>query len=747
MAESNNTSLQNVNAGSVIPFDQPEIEAVMKQILYENGITDVLYEGSNISQLTSVISYVISTLNINTAINIQETILPLATKRMNVLFGARQLGYEPTPPKSYIYEITISAKYDETKKVPGVNGALQTDYNNTETRSIKLSKNTAFESNGKTYYYLGPDIDNFFNCSNFDITYPDQATNVTKRKIVVKEGKLITHDGANNTESAPSLSFYAKEYVDTDGKRKVEQEFLIPFHNVEADGIQVVVDNIDYSGVVQNGVYPHKQQTYTKSPSYLIDESFEYGKNVFIRQENIILQYPVIFFEYAGMGTPLQQNDLVLVNVLQTSGADGVATGTFRFKDPAASELMEVLPNSAVLLQMGSSAESNESIQKNAPTFNNTANRAVTKLDYQAIARKWEIGSESTDIVGLPISRKIIDAEAWGGEEEINPSGNFGGRFVGHVWTSVLPETETEYQYTEANTNPITLESYDLLDAELNTDKSNLEKWYLSEKEIHGNHTGPDNERYNGFLDYLDYYKVITLKMQYRHPLYVDFTFECDIVKYDLTKSTYEVNNTVFNKIRSFFESYLSRFGVEYVNSNLQRELDSAITYESGIGYTVQAQGVLFKDQKDQKTGFIHFSLAFPFENMFTQPEPGGSVSTGWLDVNLLPNIDTTDFGVANGTLLVDYAALSGMNLGLSSMSADITYNGTVVGSYEVDKEFDIINVKLDLPDEVFIDSSTGQESYARFDLNYPFSTNYNYNIPFAKNTIPRLKQVRFLKN
>ncbi len=94
-----------LNSGSVLPYDQGEIEAVMKKLLYEYGITDVMYPGSNISQLSAVVSYAIASLNINTAINLQETLLPLATKRSNILFGARQLGYEPKQKKSYIYRI------------------------------------------------------------------------------------------------------------------------------------------------------------------------------------------------------------------------------------------------------------------------------------------------------------------------------------------------------------------------------------------------------------------------------------------------------------------------------------------------------------------------------------------------------------------------------------------------------------------------------------------------------------------
>ncbi len=112
---------QNIE-NSVIPYDQGEIEKVLKQMMYNRGITDVLYEGSNVSQLSSVISYVISSLNINTAINLQETLLPLATKRMNVLFGARQLGYEARPKVSYTYDLLLRAQLSEEFTIVDLDG-------------------------------------------------------------------------------------------------------------------------------------------------------------------------------------------------------------------------------------------------------------------------------------------------------------------------------------------------------------------------------------------------------------------------------------------------------------------------------------------------------------------------------------------------------------------------------------------------------------------------------------------------
>ena len=162
---------------SVLPYNQSEIESVMKQIMYSNGITDVMYEGSNVSQLTSVVSYVIASLQANTAMNIQETLLPLATKRMNVLFGARQLGYEPHAIKSYKYKLLLKPLYDTSKTITDPNtGEEIIDIHNTDDRKISIVKNTRFKSGDKSYYYVGPTLVDVITVNNNDITYINDET-------------------------------------------------------------------------------------------------------------------------------------------------------------------------------------------------------------------------------------------------------------------------------------------------------------------------------------------------------------------------------------------------------------------------------------------------------------------------------------------------------------------------------------------------------------------------------------------
>ena len=758
---------QSINSGSVIPFDQPEVEAVMKKIMLENGITDVLYEGSNISQLTSVISYIISSLNINTAINLQETILPLATKRMNILFGARQLGYEPHKIKSYKYNINLTPQYDQSK----VDSEGQLDTLNTEKRQIGIKRNTVFISGGNKYYYRGDDIPVIFEFSNYDIHYkndPNQTGYPTEAfyyEIEVVEGDFL------EATKYPELEFFVDTYTDKDGKVRVSQEFLIPFKNVEDDGIDVIVESPDYTNAI-NGFYGTSQTRRTLSKQFLIDETFTYDQDKFIRQENIILEYPVIFFEYNGMGQPVKANDKILVDVLISNGVDGVAESNFSVQDSVYSTqvqvvntLEEYLP---VVTQYGSSGEPDEDIKQNAVSFNNTANRAVTKLDYIAIARR---------------EPHVKEADAWGGEDElypaeVPPTPLDGTKMLGHVWVSTAPYFKKEYTYEtpKGSTNPITgltdwtLEKYELNIGTPTTDNEplkNLYNWYQSGSEIIDPATGSGTGEIGEIIDWLAFYKIITMQLHHRHPLYIDFDFVCDIVKYDLTKSKQEVNKEVFEGIDGYFRAFIEGFGTEYINSNLQRILDSILTFQSGIGYTTNLKGVLFRDMVDETTHQIQCSLAFPYEDMYVAYDPtwvpggGTQPDEGYLDTNLLPKIETLVFGVQGGVLSVDYSTLNYLNLGNTpNGTTDILYTppgGTpiIVGTYTVRKDLAEIQLTFDfktpgIEDDIFtkvLPDLTEIQQYARFDIEYPFTGGYNHNIPFSKNSIPRLRTVEFKDN
>jgi len=691
---------------TLIPYNQDEIETVMKQLLLANGVTDVLYEGSNVSQLSTVVSYVISTLNINTAINLQETILPLATKRMNILFGARQLGYEAHQKKSWKYTLKLKPMYDTSKTtIDPSTGEEVVDTLNTDDRTIYIAQNTRFKSGDKTYYYTGP-TKALFTCSNYDIQYFNDPTHGRPQdeliaEIEVIEGSLIT------PLDDPSLTFSAYDYVNNDGLSVTKQDYIIPYTNVEdTEGLQVFLTYVD-----ENGNLIEDERRY-QSPHLLVDQDLEYYKDKFIRKENIILGYPTIFFQFMGLGNPVKSGTIISVNVLQSSGIDGEAMGKWIVDDTVASELFEVYEST--LKERGSNEESDQSIKDNAIIYKNTGNRAVTRYDYVAITRAHPL---------------VKYADAWGGEDE-EP------KRKGHIWVSATPEYQTRYiRYIQAlDTYKVIIgNTQDTPDPNV-PDIRNFPNWYLKEDEQ------------EEVLSYLDQYKIMTMDLHYRHPVYYDFEFECDVVKYNLGLSKEETHLTIFKTINEYFVNYLEKFGAEFLNSNLQRIIDRTLTYKSGIVYTLKVKGVLHRRMIDryykdvESRNVIRFFLELPYENIYSGNE---------VLYDKVPRIDTSDFGVNSRPLTVDYPSLQYHGANPAKHIADIFYNGNVIGTYTVNKVQNRIEIHIETNNATINDifGVSGSDDYAHFNLHYPYNTNYVVNMAFAPNAIPRLSSVKFITN
>ena len=425
---------------SLIPYDQNEIETLMKQLMFQNGMTDVMYEGSNVSQIASVISYAIASLNVNTAINLQETILPLATKRMNILMGARQLGYEPRAVTSYKYELKIKPMFYTGKEV-----LVQEDPQDPNSQMIvnvqddlfyfgyKIEPYTEFRNGERSYWYTGPSItilpDNGANqpkgFTNLDVLNSRQASGREDIVAVIEviEGKLTrSHE---DTE----LQIQAIDYQE-DKITKTKQDYLVPYVNVEQnEGIQAYLTYIDKNGLTRS------REHWTVSDSLLVDETLSYNQRKFARMENIILGYPAVFFEFAGLGNGIRSKTQIEFDVLQSSGSLGLATEQFEVVDTRGSEIFEVMDYT--MIQEGRLAESDKNIKENAIVFHNTGNRAVTRSDYTSITKKHET---------------IKEADAWGGEEETPKQ-------KGEIWISGTPRKQYR-EYKEAFTT--TTQTYTL---------------------------------------------------------------------------------------------------------------------------------------------------------------------------------------------------------------------------------------------------------------------------------------------
>lgn len=173
-----------------VPFNYDEIYSIVQQKFADKGYDT--QEGSNTMQLVSAMSYLISMLNVNTAVNVNENLLTLARKRNNILHDSRILGYEPGNKISYQYVLTLKFTPDTDE-----NG----NYINT---SFSIPKYTKFTSGGLNYYYMG-DLIRFPN-----VIEPFETT------IIVKEGNLIKAD------ENPALIYSITTVTDNNGKTEVQ---------------------------------------------------------------------------------------------------------------------------------------------------------------------------------------------------------------------------------------------------------------------------------------------------------------------------------------------------------------------------------------------------------------------------------------------------------------------------------------------------------------------------------------------
>jgi len=812
----------------LIPFTQDEIDEKVKEIFLLNNLTDIVYEGSNISQIANVMTYLIHVLNTNTAANLQETLLPLAQKRKSVLFGARQLGYEPVQKISYIYNLTIKAKKDPNRgQNPGEPGY-------SDIFEIVIPKYSEFISGNYTYYFLENDI--HIKTSNEDI---DNSAESSFVNILVKEGNLIKFE---DNEALRQRSF---NVLDPDGNIVVKQNYLIPFQNVEDNGLEVFLTYIDEDGTEKI------REKWEKSDKFLIDSTYSISKNKYVKIQNIMLNMPEIYFEIGGIGPKIRLNTLIEVNVLQSSGKNGKASDSFDIVDSTLSEKISV--NNFEVSIIGSDEENNQSIKENAPLFHNSANRLVTAEDYIVMSQRHFT---------------VKYADCWGAEDETN-------RGRGYAYISAVPErTEREFlsvQYNEedsdryndnisssdniffhlqnmprhpcyrvptqgvwdfgsddsTNNSPypdktqfnigdtwqITFTdtnndgNMDIIGGDLDGEFVYLNGFLVLSEDLSGNkifkaykpyeyYTDTEKEHLlNWYLDktvditplfeYLEPYKILTIKNFYRQPSYVNFDLKVNLITKTFTNSESELNQKVFNVINDYFLN-IERFKSKFIKSSLISRIVEEISEINSVNLDYENKISLHPIMFDEKVSkyepdnhHIYLNLAFPFESFYD--------NNGNLILEKLPQISHQD-------LFVDFENFwtqdgSSTPNKSNEVIACAIHNGNdntapIVGYYFIRNEYILdIEILLLFSDNGTIKSTINEDSYLPYidfsavgkqisgnineiyfftdsnygylDLKYPRYDNNEYQnfdnviqgeeIPFASNSIPRLRNVRFL--
>lgn len=539
--------------------------------------------GSNISQLITSMSYAVSMLNANTAMNVNEMILPYANRRENILAGARSLAYEAKHKTSYVYNLTLRSK----------------------TGTFVIPKYTTFKQGDKEYVYLGKQLEIYGNA--------DETLRIT-----VKEGKLYRY-----TDSE-TLHVFIGKVQDPAGNIVPQYYIDIPFLNVEEDGIEVLCTYMDEYGVL------HEKEQWEKAPSLHIEVDQDPDVRQFFRIDNIEYGTPRIYFRYSGIGRPLMLGTEVFINVLESHGASGAMDLTDVTSIQGPSE--DITVESVSIVAAGTDEEPNSDIKVNAPKLHNSSNRLVVAEDY---------------ITACSRDQRVKNCVVWGGEDEFPkapghiwfsflPPGthNFTHDETYSKWTRDGISYEWDYAAVDQTAQEAARDEFFRLN-------------YLPEESIKSPYRNDDGSVANpGIWDRLDALKIPTLVYHHRAPIYCEFSYEIEVAKYLAYDSKSMMHTDMFNIIDAAFSGVnddlqYENFNIEYFNSNIIKRVDERASDLSGFNMSLETHLVLNErclamENLQPEYKDIYIPLAVPFERYFDKG--------GFLLIDRLPNIDTPDF-------------------------------------------------------------------------------------------------------
>lgn len=633
---------------NTIPFNYDDIYSSVQQKFVDKGYD--VQEGSNTMQLVSAMSYLVSMLNANTAINVNENLLTLARKRRNILQDSRILGYEPGNKVSYQYTLTL--KFTPEKDING-------DFIAT---SFSIPKYSIFTANSKNYYYMG------------DLLRFQNVVEEFTQEIIVKEGNLI-----KSTDDPDNLSINVGTVLEN-SETKVQYYVDIPYTNIEDDGVDCFLTYYD------DNAYLVEKEVWNKFDRFEVDIDTILKKQ-FYRLNVIEYDTPRIYLKLPNTGEDLRIGSKVEFNILTTSGSAGYMT-----EMPKTDLDCEVI--SYILKLEGTEEESNESIKYNAPLFYNSANRAVTKNDYISICNRFTF-----------IDKTFV----WDGNDEYPVQ-------AGKIWFSFIPQTRIRKFDSDLYRNNYLLNS---ADDEIN--------WYIEDDEIEGNS--------ESIFSRLESYKIPTLKLLHRHPVYFDFKFTIQILKYDITLSETKQNSNVFSIIDNYFHTdndynlTIENFEKEFFLSNLVKRVDAELSDITGVNITLENEikinSKYIVNENNEKR--VILPLGLPYLSIYN--------SNGGVIVDNLPKIDTEDIYQLKN-LTVDFSVIPPNGQTIEYISFPIYLDTDKIGDYKL---FNSKYVVIDLlVDGVILT----EEIVKEFIIKIKYK---NDNMKFVKNTIPRLKQVKFI--
>jgi len=345
---------------SELDFDNLKTNLVAYMKATDTTFNDYNYEGSAMSTIIDVLSYIthINSMNANFALN--ETFLDTAQLRSSVVSHAKLLGYTPR-------SIAPSIAYINCTMATGSATPLWNHDANNDPLPLNIPRGTKFSTTIDGIAYP------MFNSTTTTINY-DATNGWLFSNIQIEQGTLesITYTFQNNNF----------------------ETYLIPDINVNTKSIKVTVTDSNASTA---------SKVYTLNTNVVdLDGTSE----VFFLEEGRDGYYEIKFGDNIIGKRPGNGTSITIEYAKIASGTDVNGATTFTLTDTIAGNTDETI-TLVTKATGGAPRETKEAIKFNAPLAHVSQNRAVTPDDYKAI-----IKNEFADIEAVQV---------WGGEDHDVP--------------------------------------------------------------------------------------------------------------------------------------------------------------------------------------------------------------------------------------------------------------------------------------------------------------------------------------
>ena len=308
---------------NVTDIDYQDIRNNLKEFLNSDpNFTDYDFEGSALSSLIDILSYVTHINAVNANIGLNETFLNSAQSRRSVAGHAQRLGYTPksaSAPTAFLNVQLNNSDPFQTYIIP---------------RGYRFKTNT----NGRTYHFVAVSDHRDNNDGFFE-------------NVKIVEGTL---------KSAEFL-------YDIRG----DQKFLIPDDNIDTSTLTVEVQASQNNPNIE---------TFSRAKSVITLNSLS---QIYFISENAAGKYEISFGD-GVIGKALEDGNVIRVEYIVTNRDEANGARVFSITDPIggiSDVSIQVLSSAAG----GANRETIDSIKRNAPITFASQNRAVTPKDFEAI--------------------------------------------------------------------------------------------------------------------------------------------------------------------------------------------------------------------------------------------------------------------------------------------------------------------------------------------------------------------------